>query len=149
MEQNNRILTRDLKQILAAALAMTRDPGVAERLLALAERAELATEKYTTELHELRCARDEHRGFLSRAGKEHDERLAQERLAFEREVEARRKRLQMEEDAIARKWEAVTALQERLERKAVRAGVAPAYQVPVEQSPACDPAIDQQQPTAA
>jgi hypothetical protein len=148
MEQNNRILTRDLKQILAAALEMTRDLNTAERLLALAERAEQATERYMAEQHELRCARDEHRGFLSRAGKEHDERLQRERDAWDREVQERRKRLQMEEDAIARKREAVTALQERLERKAVRAGVAPAYQVSAEQSPACDSAIEQQ-PSAA
>jgi hypothetical protein len=151
MEQN-RILTRDLKAILSAALEMTRDPAAAERMLQICERTELAAERYAAELHELRCARDEHQGFLSRTAKEQDARLQQEKLAFEREVEARRKRLQMEEDAIARKRESVNrdkeviaALRERLERKAEKAGLS----LPADAIPAgCDSVIEQQ-PTAA
>ena len=132
MEQNNRVLTRDLKLFLAAVVEVTKAPGTVERLLQAAERAEAATERYMAEQHELRCMKDEHRQYLARAGKEHDERLAQERLAFEREVEARRKRLQIDEDETARRRESVNrdrelaaALRERLERKAVRAGAEP------------------------
>jgi hypothetical protein len=146
MEQNNRILTRDLKLFLAAVVEVTKAPGTVERLLAAAERAEAATERYMAEQHELRCMKDEHRGFLSRAGKEHDEQLRMDRLAWEREEEQRRKRLGLEEDAIARKREAVRALQERLERKAVRAGIALAPDESAEQVlPAgCDSVIEQQ-----
>jgi hypothetical protein len=93
MEQN-RILTRDLKQILAAAVAMTKDPGTAERLLALAERAENATERFMAEQHELRCMKDEHKQFLARAAREHDERIRCERDAWDREEAQRRKRLE-------------------------------------------------------
>jgi hypothetical protein len=151
MEQNNRILTRDLKAILSVALAMTKDPGTAERLLALAERAEKATEQFMAEQHELRCMKDEHRQFLSRAGKEHDERLAMERLAWEREVAEARKRLQRDEDATARRRESVNrdkeviaALRERLARKVEKAGLS----LPPAAIPSCDSVIEQQ-PTAA
>ena len=58
-----RVLTRDLKAILAAAVEMTKDSGTAERLLQAAERAEAATERYMAEQHELRCMKDEHRQY--------------------------------------------------------------------------------------
>jgi hypothetical protein len=150
MEQNNRILTRDLTTILATALEMVRDPATAERLLQICERTELATEQFRAEQHELACRKSEHQGFLSRAGKAHDEQLRQDRLAWEREEEQRRKRLGLEEDAIARKREAVRALQERLERKAVQAGIALASDESAEQvlPVGCDSVIEQR-PSAA
>jgi hypothetical protein len=146
-------LTRDLKQILAAAVEMTKDPGTAERLLQAAERAESATERYMAEQHELACMKSEHKQFLARAGKEHDERIALERAAWDRELQERKRRLQQEEDEVARRREAAgkdrelaAALRDRMERKAGRAGIALAPDESTEQVlPAgCDSVIEQQ-----
>jgi hypothetical protein len=156
MMEPNRILTRDLKLILAAAVEMLRDPAAVDRMLQICARTESATQKYMAEQHELRCMRDEHRQFLARAGKEHDERLAQARREWAVEEQERRRKLQFDEDEAARRraWAGqdrakAAALRERLERRAHKLGESVAEAACEHGSlPGCDSVIEQRPPIA-
>jgi hypothetical protein len=115
---------RDLKLVLGTVKQALSDPTLCDRLLALCERNEKTLESIRTEQHELMCLKSEHRQFLARAGKEHDERLRNERLEWEREEAQRRARLEMDEAEAARRREAAgkdreaaAALRCKLEQK--------------------------------
>jgi hypothetical protein len=118
------IPTRDLRQVLESVRVALANPQLATRLLELCERNEAAVERFREEQYELMCRKSEHKEFLARAGREHDERLRAERDAWDRELAERRRRLQMEEDEAARRREAAdkdrqaaAALRCRLEQK--------------------------------
>ena len=118
------IPTRDIKSVLSAVQNALANPELATKLLQLCERNERAVERFREEQHELECRRSEHKQFLARAGREHDERLAMERLAWEREVAERRRRLEIDENESARRREwadkdrqAAAALRCELEQK--------------------------------
>jgi hypothetical protein len=120
---------RDLKLVLGTVKQALSDPTLCDRLLALCERNEKTLESIRTEQHELMCMKSEHRQFLARAGREHDERLAREKLEWEREEAQRRARLQVEEDEIARRREfavrdreAAAKLRTKFEQKFARMG---------------------------
>jgi hypothetical protein len=155
MEQS-RILTRDLKLILAAAVAIVKDSAAAERMLRICERTETATEQFMAEQHELRCMRDEHRMYLARAGKEHDERLRTEREVWAREESERRRAVEIAECEVQRRRAAVDLdrerareTRERLARRAHKLGESVAETACEHGPPAgCDPVVEQQ-PSAA
>jgi hypothetical protein len=118
------IPTRDLRMVLDSVRDALANPQLATKLLQLCERNEAAVERFREEQFELRCMRDEHKQFLARAGKEHDERLRAAKDACTREETQRRARLEMDEAEAARRREAAgkdreaaAALRCKLERK--------------------------------
>jgi colicin import membrane protein len=105
---------------LDAAKAAVANPETAARLLALAERAENATEQYRLEQAELALQRSEHARDLARASQEHAERLQRERAEWAQEASIRRKALEAAEHEAERRRDAEKDRQQVAEAKAQR-----------------------------
>jgi hypothetical protein len=153
---------RDLRMVLDSVKAALENPGLATKLLQLCERDEDVLTAIRDEEHQLRCMREEHRLYLSRAGKEHDQELQRQRDEWSRELAEARKRLAIDENETARRRESVNRdreqaarLREQLEagklsRKRPGKSDSAATAACEEHGPplGCDPGVEQQ-PTAA
>jgi hypothetical protein len=84
---------RDLKQFLAAVVAVVNNPATVERLLQLIERNERAVERFADEQADIARAKAQ----LAAARKEHDDHIAQLRLQWAAEERQRRAALEKDE----------------------------------------------------
>jgi hypothetical protein len=146
----NGIATRDLRQILAAAVELMRDPGMVDRMLAASERSERATERFREAEAELACVRAEHDRAIATERQQHEEWLRASRQQWLAEEQYARARLELDLADVARRRECVAAVEGRLPG---RRNAKPAAEVAGEAEhgalSGCDPRIDNEQLPAA
>jgi hypothetical protein len=99
----NGIPTRDLRAFLTAAVEVTKDPAVAERMLRACERSEVAAARYREAEAELALERTAHQRRLAEMSEASREQIERERAEWSIELAQARRELEKERDDLLRR----------------------------------------------